>query len=458
MVQSFYNPSAAASRFWNPYTQTMPREQLDAWHLRRIQLLIKHAYDNTPFYRRLYDQKGVKPEDIRTWDDYYHKIPFTDKPYYVQDQEGKDYGVAALPKEYFAYDFRTTGTTGVPLREVFSLFDMARLGDQYLWGLWDSGARPGDSIYFCFDFGFWIGFWGLFHGMRRYGLTCISGAGLSSQDRIKQILALRPAVVTGTPTYFLHMADVSQQMGLDLREAGVRVLVAGGEAGFNIPATRKAVVEVWGCESALDLYGIGELGLVNNECGAHPGGVHMSEDGCHSYSTDPKSGEPVGEGQVGENVITSFTHTTQPFIKYKTHDMVRRYKEFDHGCGWTWDYLEGGVLGRSDFMVVIRGVNVYPTAVENLLGQVKGLSHYHELHVSRESGMDRMLVKVEAETGVPVDTYPEFRQRTEAMYRDIMGLRLEVEVTAPGSLPRYQLKSTRVFDHRPKEVRRELER
>src|SRR3989304_4914913 len=109
MVRPFYNPKAASSRFWNPHTQTMPREQLNAWHLRRIQLLIKYAYDHTAFYRRLYDEKGLKPEDVRSWEDFYHRVPFTDKPYYVQDKEGQAYGVAALPKEDFAYDSRTTG-------------------------------------------------------------------------------------------------------------------------------------------------------------------------------------------------------------------------------------------------------------------------------------------------------------------------------------------------------------
>lgn len=458
MLRPVFSPKTAKSNLWNPYTQGLPRKQLDELHLRKIQLLIKYAYDHTAFYRRLYDEAGFKPEDIRTWDDFHRKVPLTDKPDYVKDQGDKPFAVAALPREYYFQQFQTTGTTGVALGEAFSLFDAVRMGEEYIFGAWGSGMRAGDSVYFCFHWGMWVGLWGFYWSARRMGCTVLSGGGMSTEDRIKHMLVVKPTAVIGTPTYLLHMTHVAKEMGLDLAKAGVKYLIGGGEPGFSIPATRKATEEGWGGATGIDCYGISELGTVNCECGAHPLGVHCTEDGAHSFSIHPETGERVGEGEIGENIVTAYNRLTQPFIKYRTHDLVERREEFDHGCGWTWAFLPGGVLGRSDYMVVIRGINVYPTAVESLLSKVEGSSPYYELHISRQEAMDRMLVKVEAREDVPPDKYPVIAREAERMYFSSIGARLEVEVVSPKSLPRYEMKSKRIFDHRPPEVRRKLER
>ncbi|MDO8690100.1 MAG: phenylacetate--CoA ligase family protein [Dehalococcoidia bacterium] len=458
MVRSFVYPKAAGQRYWNEYLQTMPREKLDELHLKRIQRLIKFAYDNSAMYRRLYDKAGLKPEDVRTWDDFHHKVPFTDKPDYMADQELSFFAGEALPPEYRQYYFQTTGTTGQPLREHFTSFDTVRMADAFCYGYWDNGVRPGDSFYFAFNWGTWIGLWSVYWGCLRMNCTVYSGGGLSTEERIKAIISLKPKVVVGTPTYLLHMITLARAMGLDLRESGVRVLSGGGEPGFNVGATRQALLAGWGAEKAVDFVGIGELNIVHPECGANPGGVHAAEDVFHSFSVDPESGDVTPDGQVGENVITTYSHSSQVFIKYRTHDLVERHEHADHGCGWTWAYYPGTVLGRADFMVIIRGVNVYPTAVENLLGQVEGVTHYYELHITREEGMDRMLVKVEAREDIPSDQYADLTEKVSRMYRDVLGVRLEAEVLAPNTLPRYELKSKKIFDHRPPEVRRKLER
>lgn len=181
--------------------------------------------------------------------------------------------------------------------------------------------------------------------------------------------------------------------------------------------------------------------------------MHVIEDVAHSYSVDPASGEPVTEaGAVGEHVITSYTHFTQPFIKYRTDDLVRIDPEPDHGCGWTWKHLPGVVLGRADFMVTIRGVNVYPTAVENLIGEVPGVSNHYELHISRVEGMDRMLVKVEAAEEADRPDHV-LAGRLADHLRSHLGVRLETEVVPAQTLPRYELKTKRIFDSRAAEER-----
>lgn len=439
---------SADDRYWNRASQTADRTVLDAIHLRKIQQMVSLAYEHSPLHRRIYDDAGIKPSDIRTWDDYHHRLPFTDKPDYTSDQEASGgFGGLALPEEHWQQYFHTTGTTGRFLNEVFTHYEMHKAGSQYCYGMWDFGIRPKDSMFFCFDFGMWIGLWSFYWGARNLGLTILSGGGLSGSDRVRKIMDLRPSIVTGTPTYLLHLAEIAREEGIDIRDAGVKMLAGGGEAGFSIPLTRQKLAEAWGTDQIYDAYGVGEALFIGQSCREWGGGVHLIEDVCHAYAVDPESGDPVTEaGAVGENVITSYTHFTQPFIKYRTHDLVAIDDHADHGCGWTWKHYPGTVLGRADFMVTIRGVNVYPTAVENLIGELPGLSNHYELHITRNDGMDRMLVKVEA--GDASTDRHALSAGLADHFRTHLGVRLEAEVLEPGALPRYQLKTKRIFDGR----------
>lgn len=435
------------SRFWNAPTQTAPRKVLDAMHLERIRHMVGLAYKNSPLHRKIYDAAGIKPEDIRTWDDYYHRLPFTDKPDYMQDQEEHGYGGLALDNRHWQQYFHTTGTTGRFLNEVFTHYEIQKAGSQYCYGMWDFGIRSSDSMFFCFDFGMWIGLWSFYWGARNLGMTIIPGGGLSGVERVRAIMELRPTIVCGTPTYLLHLASIAASEGIDVSKSGVKMLAGGGEAGFSIPLTRQKLAEAWGVEKIYDAYGVGEALFIAQSCSDWGGGVHVIEDVCHAYSADIDSGEPqFGDGSIGENVITSYTHFAQPFIKYRTHDLVKYDLNPDHGCGWSWAHLPGSVLGRTDFMVTIRGVNVYPTAVENLIGEMPGLSNHYELHITRVEGMDRMLVKVEANSddldfhALAIGLKDHLRAR--------LGVRLEVNVLEPEILPRYSLKTRRIFDER----------
>lgn len=239
-----------------------------------------------------------------------------------------------------------------------------------------------------------------------------------------------------------------------MTDSGVALVMGGGEAGLSIPATRSQVSRLWGVgDRIVDAYGVGEALFIGQSCHAWAGGVHVIEDVCHSYVADPLTGRPIeGRDEVGEHVLTSYTHFAQPFIKYRTHDLVRLVAEPDHGCGWTFAHLPGVVLGRSDFMVTIRGVNVYPTAVENLIGEVGGLSNHYELHISREAGFDRMLVRVEAGPEAAAERDALGRALSEYLHASL-GVRLETDVMEPEALPRYELKTKRIFDHRAAAVR-----
>ncbi|MDO8690308.1 MAG: AMP-binding protein [Dehalococcoidia bacterium] len=459
MIDSFYSPKASQSKYWNPYGQTLSRDELDKRHLSKIQKLIKFAYDNTPFYRDLYGKAGFKPEDIRTWDDFHHRVPLVDKPDFMREQDARPpIAMPGLPREHQHAFLMTSGTTGSPMRMAYSRYDEVSSGDLFATAWWDGGVRAGDSYYFCFTFGPWAALWAAYWGTKRLGGIVYSGASLSTEDRIKQILAFKPTVVLGTPTYLLHMAEVAEKMGVDLHQAGVKMLSGGGEPGFNVPVTRRVLLDKWGAERTGDIYGLSETCNACVECGkAGSGGVHVHEWHFHGYAMSPDTLEPVKEGEIGEHIITTYRRIGQIFIKYRTHDLVQFDYHPDHGCGWSWAFLPGAVLARTDFMVIIRGVNVFPTAIENLLGQVPGASHHYEIHIDRVEGLDKILVKFEAKDGETSDNFAGIAARAKALYHEKLSVGVDVEVIHPGALPRYDLKAKRMFDHRPKDVLRKLE-
>lgn len=447
MLEDRWGEGSKGARLFNQRTLTMSREELDARHLRRIQKLIHYAYEHSELHRRVYDAAGLNPSDVQTWDDFYARVPFTDKQDYVADQER--YGIAArtMGEELMSSYFHTTGTTGKFLHELYAEFDVLRMGTIYGYAWWDSGIRPGDSIFVCHNFGFWLGLWHMFWGARFFGLTIYTGGGMSTDERVDAIVARKPTIVAGTPTYLLRLARRAEERGVDLAGDSVKFITAGGEPGLNVPVVRKALEAAWGAVG-IDAYGISEVGVAHMECGAHPGGVHVMEDAFHAFSVSPETGAPVADGEIGENVVTGYSHLAQPFIKYRTHDLVRAYGRHDHGCGWNWAFLDGSVLGRTDFMITLNGVNVYPSAVENLIGEVPELTHYYELHIDRRDGADGLLVKVEAEPSVSSSEQAVLAARLRGVFRSRIGVTIDVEVVPAESIERYELKSRRIFDHR----------
>ncbi len=439
-----------ASRYWNSVSELRPPAEAERLQRRRIQAVLRYAYARSPMYRRLYDQAGVHPDRIRTLRDFVEKVPTLDKKDLMEAQAQRPpYGTAlAVPPEHIAYRFQTSGTTGVPLVIPMVEESTVLYGEPWTYLYWSVGLRPGDTFYFPFNWGTFIGFWAAYWGVRRLGGTVVSGGGMDTRGRVQMLHQVRPAAVVGTPTYLLHMAEVARELKLPLPQAGVRVLVTAGEPGPSVPATRRAIEEAWGAK-VYELYGIGEVGSIAPGCPGQ-GGVHLCEDVAASLVVGP-DGRPVPEGEVGEHLVTSFGQHAQPLIKYRSHDLVRWRHGRCPACGRTWITFEGGVLGRTDHMIIVKGTNVYPTGVEAILGEVRELSEHFELHASQGDGGDSLLVKVEAAAGVPPALFEEVARRAEDLLRRRIGVRIGVEVMAPGGLPRYELKAKRFFDHRPKE-------
>ena len=437
-----------ASPFWNEYTETMERERLDALHLRRLQRLVAYAYERVPFYRKLYDKAGFKPQDIRTLADFDRLVPAIDKRDLVEAQQADPpWGDAvALPEDVNLFRFQTSGSTGVPLAIPVSYYSSHHYGEQWVYGFWAVGMRPRDSFYFAFTWGTFIGFWSAYWGVRRLGGTVYSGGGVTTEMRLKQIAELRPTVLVSTPTYALAMAEKARELGMDLAATSIKWTYHAGEPGGNVPTTRRAIEEAWGART-YELYGIGEVGAIAPGCPLQRG-VHLAEDQSYATVVDPERGRPVADGEVGENLVTSYIQFSQPVIKYRSHDLVRPVRQ-RCPCGRTWMLFEGGVLGRTDHMIIIKGTNVYPTAVEALLGDVPGLTSHYEIHVARGRAGDELTVKVEARPDAGAGEFERLQHAAERLLYERIMVRIGVEIQPPGSLPRYELKARRFFDHRP---------
>ncbi|MDW8041615.1 MAG: AMP-binding protein [Nitrososphaerota archaeon] len=431
----------------------MPRKQLEEVQLRRIRQLIKYAYENSRFYHEKFRKAGLKVDDVKTMEDFVKRVPVTTKEEITAAQStSPPFGDAlACHQSEVLHLFQTSGTTGAPLRIPFTHYDTIKYGEDWAYGFWAVGIRPGDSFYFAFGWGMYTGFWSCYWGVRRFGGMVISGGGVSTEDRIRQIQSLRPTVLVATPTYALYLAETARKMGIDPKSLGLKYFYGAGEPGPTaLPKLREELESSFGIK-AYELYGVAEVGAIAPACPTQKG-THLNESNYHCIVIDPESGEMVAEGERGENVLTSFAQLAQPVIKYRTKDVVEWHYSEPCECGRTWTFYKGSVLGRTDYVVKIRGINVYQTAVENIIRSVLGTSPHLEIHIRLdERGMDDMLVKVEADPSVPKSAFKDLEERVSEELRRSIGVRLAVEVVAPGTLPRYELKAKKMIDERPKE-------
>ncbi len=370
-------------------------------------------------------------------------LPFTTKSELVQDQANHPpYGnILTFPLERYIKVHRTSGTTGAPMYWL----DTEESWDWFA-GCWvdvfrAAGVHDGDRVFFAFSFGPFVGFWSGWDGARKLGALAISGGGQSTLQRLQAIVDYKATVVVCTPTYALHMAAEAEKAGMDLANgSAVRRIVAAGEPGANIPSTKKKIQEGWGAK-CYDHTGATEVGAWGFECEPQPGGVHVNENEFMAEVVNTETGEAVGEGERGELILTNLGRIGSPVIRYRTGDLVQANCR-PCVCGRPFMFLEGGVLGRVDDMVVVRGINVYPSAVEGIL---RGFSEIEEYRVDvlQTEGLSEMKLTLEPKAGLSSTT--DLATKAENGVRSGLGLRVSVECVPPNTLPRFELKARRFF-------------
>lgn len=370
-------------------------------------------------------------------------LPFTTKRELVEDQINHPPFGANLtyPLERYIKIHQTSGTTGKP---------MYCLDTEESWQWWArcwktifeaAGVRPGDRIYFAFSFGPFIGFWSGWEGARSVGALAISGGGQSTAQRLKAIVDYRATVVVCTPTYAVHMASEAKKAGIDLANgSAVRITIHAGEPGASIPATKKLLEEAWGAK-CYDHPGASEVGAFGFECEPQPGGVHVNEDEFIAEVIHPESGEPVKEGEKGELVMTNLGRICNPVIRYRTGDLVQPGYE-PCRCGRSLMLLKGGVLGRIDDMIIVRGVNIFPSAIESIVREFAEIEEFR-VEVSRREALPELKLILEPRAGY--GTPERLTEKVVSRVRESIGIRPQVELAAPGALPRFELKARRFF-------------
>jgi phenylacetate-CoA ligase len=368
--------------------------------------------------------------EITSVEDFTARVPFTTKVDIVADHAAHPpFGTnLTFPKERYTRFCQTSGTTAQPL----AILDTPESWDWML-GNWariyrECGIAPGDCVYFAFSFGPFLGFWTAFEGAAKYGCLCIPGGGLSSAARIRGIAQHRAEVLLCTPTYALHLAEVAAREGLSLRDSAVRKIFVAGEPGGSVPAVRERISAAWNGAEVLDHYGMTEVGPVAFQRTGESDALHIIEESYFAEIIDPKSGAPVADGTTGELVLTPLGREASPLLRYRTGDLVRRRA----GDGFT---LEGGIFGRTDDMLVVRGVNIFPSAVDAIVRALPEVAEYR-VHVTRNGAMTELAIEIESDNDTAA-------ARLAAKLTESFTLRIPVTRAAPGTLPRFELKARR---------------
>jgi len=393
------------------------------------------AIQGNPFYSS--KLRGVHPDAPLA------SLPFTLKQELIDDQTAHPpYGsnLTYSLDRYTRFCQTSATTTGTPMRWL----DTPESWD-WMVGNWSrvyQAARVGarDRIFFAFSFGPFLGFWVGFDAATRMGALAIPGGGMRSAARLRTIIETSATVLCCTPTYAIRLAEVAAEENIDLGASAVRVLIVAGEPGGSVPATRRHLAKLWHGARVIDHHGMTEIGPVSYGCPEHPGVLHVIEDSYIAEVIDPVTGQPVPRGTTGELVLTNLGRLGSPLIRYRTSDMVQAASGERCVCGSTDLALDGGILGRTDDMLVVRGVNVYPSAVDNILRGFEAVTEYR-VEIQNHRTLPELSIQVEADPANTQDSI--LTHRLEAALTNAFALRIPVSLVPSGSLPRFEMKARR---------------
>jgi phenylacetate-CoA ligase len=415
-------------------------DELRALQFKRLKSTLQHAYANSRVYRAKFDVAGVHPHDLRSLADLAN-FPFTTKK---DLRDSYPFGMFAVPREQCARIHASSGTTGKPTVVGYTKNDIETWSDVMARSIRAAGARPGDMVHVSYGYGLFTGGLGAHYGAERLGLTVVPFGGGQTERQVQLITDFRPDIIMVTPSYMLAIADEFERQGLDPAQSSLRLGIFGAEPWTN--DMRQAIEQRMGIE-AVDIYGLSEVmgPGVANECVETKDGPTIWEDHFYPEIIDPETGKALPDGEFGELVFTSLTKEALPIIRYRTRDLTRLLP----GTARTMRRMEK-VTGRSDDMMILRGVNVFPTQIEELILKRAELAPHYQCILGREGPLDSLTVAVETRPGIAPDSL-EARGAAKMLEHEIkvyVGTSVKVELRAEGGIERSMGKAKRVVDQR----------
>lgn len=430
--------------YFNEEFETLPRPALEALQLKRLKDMLERIYRSVPFYRDALDQAGIKPADVTSLQDL-QRLPFTTKQ---NMRDSYPYGLFAAPMEEIVRIHASSGTTGKPTVVGYTRKDIDNWADLMARSLMTAGAHKGDIIHNAYGYGLFTGGLGVHNGAERLGASVIP---ISGGNTVRQLMIMQDfgsTVLTCTPSYSLFMAEEARAAGIDFSKLQLRIGIFGAEPWSD---AMRAEIEEKLSLTALDIYGLSEImgPGVAMECFEGKNGLHIWEDHFIPEIINPETGEPVGEGERGELVITTITKQGIPLLRYRTRDITSiNYEQCV--CGRTHARISR-MSGRSDDMLIIRGVNVFPSQIESILVRIEGVEPHYLLIVDRRDNLDTLEVQVEVDEHIfsdEIKVLQSLSRRIEKEIKDMLGVTSTVKLVEPKTIQRSEGKAKRVIDNR----------
>ncbi len=428
---------------WNKEAECMSNGEKEELQLKLLKEVVKRAYENVPYYKNRFDKLNIKPEDIKTLKDI-EKLPFTTK---TDLRDSYPFGMFAVPEEEIIEVHTSSGTTGKPTVSGYTQKDLEIWGEVMGRALTMAGAGKKDKIQNCYGYGLFTGGLGVHYGTQTIGATVIPISAGNTQRQIEIMQDFQTSIITCTPSYALYLAEVLEKNGVDIKDLNLKAGVFGAEMWTE--EMRKAIEDRLGL-SALNIYGLTEIigPGVAQECEIK-NGLHIFEDHFYPEIIDPKTQETLGEGEKGELVLTTLTRDGMPILRFRTKDITGLQKE-KCDCGRTQVRMDR-ITGRTDDMLKIRGVIVFPSQIEKALLKIEGLHPQYQIIVTRPKHLDELEVQVEASPTLfsdEVKHVEEVKKMIESYIHSEIGLRVNISLVEPESLPRSEGKAVRVIDKR----------
>ncbi|MDW8093378.1 MAG: AMP-binding protein [Nitrososphaerota archaeon] len=464
---NIYAREPGSEKYWDPRVETAPLAELRRIQEEKLKVLIRYAYETSPFYHRKMRECGVRPDDVKGVEDL-NKLPIVYKQDWMLDQqENPPFGsIHSITFEEWSKAgwllYTTSGTTARPRAFMQTYHDMEAFSYIDARCLWGMGVRPGrDVVINCFGYGPFSGFWTYHYGVQyKMRIPVIPTGGMSSERRVFFIKEYRPTVLNCTASYALYLAEVAKREGADPAESSIRLTTHAGEIGAGVISTKKRIEESWGAlcgdyagatESfSWPLFWDCEEEIVRSSEENRTPYEHMSVDFYVPEILDPETLEPVGPGERGILVATNLMCEAYPVVRYALGDFViLGDPDFSCECGRTLPVSVGGMLGRSDDMIKVRGILIHPAAIEDVIRSFRDVGNEYQVVVTRsEKGLDELIVIVEARENIGESAWNEIRERLSIEIEKALGLRAIVSVKPPSTLPRSEFKARRIKDER----------